>query len=88
MDEVFRAINDPNRRLLLDALRDDDGQSLGQLCQHLPSMTRQGVMNHLGILETAEGSSYPESIRRMSSGSIDRGSTRRARAQDQDTGGS
>ncbi|MGI9528555.1 MAG: ArsR/SmtB family transcription factor [Acidimicrobiia bacterium] len=53
MDEVFKAINDPNRRLLLDALRDDDGQTLGQLCEHLPSMTRQGVMNHLSILEEA-----------------------------------
>ena len=53
MDEVFSAINDPSRRLLLDALYDRDGQSLGELCDHLPTMTRQGVMNHLGVLEEA-----------------------------------
>lgn len=54
MDEVFKAINDPNRRLLLDALYERDGQTLGELCEHLPSMTRHGVMNHLGILEGAQ----------------------------------
>ena len=53
MDEVFKAINDPNRRLLLDALYERDGQSLGELCEHLPTMTRHGVMNHLRILEEA-----------------------------------
>lgn len=51
MDEVFTAINDSNRRLLLDALYEQDGQSLRELCAHLPAMTRQGVMNHLRILE-------------------------------------
>lgn len=54
MDEVFRAINDPSRRLLLDALYERDGQTLGELCAHLPEMTRYGVMNHLRILEEAE----------------------------------
>lgn len=53
MDEVFRAINDPSRRLLLDKLREQDGQTLSELCTHLPEMTRFGVMNHLGILEEA-----------------------------------
>lgn len=53
MDEVFSAIDDANRRLLLDALYDEDGQTLRELCGHLPTMTRQGVMNHLGILEDA-----------------------------------
>jgi len=53
MDEVFRALNDPSRRLLLDRLFDLDGQTLGQLCEHLPEMTRFGVMNHLNILENA-----------------------------------
>jgi DNA-binding transcriptional ArsR family regulator/uncharacterized protein YndB with AHSA1/START domain len=53
MDEVFSAINDPNRRLLLDALVEHDGQTLGELCSHLPTMTRQGVMSHLGVLERA-----------------------------------
>jgi len=54
MDEVFRAINDPSRRLLLDVLYERDGQTLGELCAHLPEMTRYGVMNHLGVLEEAE----------------------------------
>ncbi len=54
MDEVFRAINDPNRRLLLDRLFANDGQTLGELCEHLPGMTRFGVMNHLRVLEEAD----------------------------------
>jgi DNA-binding transcriptional ArsR family regulator/uncharacterized protein YndB with AHSA1/START domain len=54
MDEVFKAINDPSRRLLLDELYERDGQTLGELCAHLPGMTRYGVMNHLRILEEAE----------------------------------
>ncbi|MCH7585040.1 MAG: helix-turn-helix domain-containing protein [Acidobacteria bacterium] len=53
MDEVFRAINDPSRRRLLDALFAEDGQTLGRLCDHLPTMTRYGVMNHLRVLEAA-----------------------------------
>lgn len=53
MDEVFRAIGDPNRRALLDALFQEDGQTLRSLCEHLPGMTRQGVMSHLGVLEGA-----------------------------------
>lgn len=53
MDEVFRAINDANRRTLLDALYERDGQNLGELCAHLAFMTRHGVMNHLRILEEA-----------------------------------
>ncbi len=50
---VFKALNDPSRRLLLDALFANDGQSLGELCVLLPEMTRFGVMNHLSILEHA-----------------------------------
>ena len=51
MDEVFGALNDPSRRLLLDKLFVEDGQTLGQLCAYLPGMTRFGVMNHLKVLE-------------------------------------
>lgn len=54
MDAVFRAINDPSRRRLLDELFENDGQTLGELCAHLPEMTRYGVMNHLKVLEEAE----------------------------------
>ncbi|MDX1469431.1 MAG: SRPBCC domain-containing protein [Acidimicrobiia bacterium] len=53
MDEVFRAINDPGRRILLDALYERDGQTLGELTGLLPDMTRFGVMNHLRVLEEA-----------------------------------
>ena len=52
-DEVFKALNDPSRRLLLDRLFDEDGQTLGELTAHLPQMTRFGVMNHLSVLEAA-----------------------------------
>ena len=50
---IFRAVADPNRRVLLDQLYERDGQTLGELCEHLPGMTRFGVMKHLGILEEA-----------------------------------
>jgi uncharacterized protein YndB with AHSA1/START domain len=52
MDEVFKALADPTRRSLLDALYEHDGQSLSALEQRLP-MTRFGVMKHLRILEEA-----------------------------------
>jgi uncharacterized protein YndB with AHSA1/START domain/DNA-binding transcriptional ArsR family regulator len=54
MAVVFRALGDPNRRVLLDWLYERDGQTLGELCGHLPEMTRFGVMKHLGVLEDAE----------------------------------
>ncbi len=52
MDKVFKALADAGRRLLLDRLRADNGQTLGQLCEHL-DMTRQAVTKHLAILEEA-----------------------------------
>jgi DNA-binding transcriptional ArsR family regulator len=52
MDEVFKALADAGRRKLLDALRTENGQTLGELCRHL-DMTRQAVTKHLAILETA-----------------------------------
>jgi uncharacterized protein YndB with AHSA1/START domain/DNA-binding transcriptional ArsR family regulator len=52
MDEVFRALADPTRRLLLDELFKQDGQTLNALEQRLP-MTRFGVMKHLKLLEAA-----------------------------------
>lgn len=53
MDAVFRALADPTRRLLLDALFEVDGQSAGELCARVPEMTRFGVTKHLGLLEEA-----------------------------------
>src|SRR3954471_7928020 len=52
MDAVFKALADPTRRGLLDALFEDDGQTLGALEERLP-MTRFGVMQHLRVLEEA-----------------------------------
>src|SRR5579859_1201751 len=52
-DDVFKALADPSRRLLLDSLFVDDGQTLGDLSARLPGMTRFGVMKHLRLLEAA-----------------------------------
>lgn len=54
MAPIFRSVADPSRRLLLDRLFERDGQTLGELCGHLPAMTRFGVMRHLGVLEEAD----------------------------------
>ena len=51
-DQVFRALADPHRRLLLDRLFERDGQSLVVLQSGHP-MTRFGVMKHLRVLEEA-----------------------------------
>ena len=52
MDEVFKALADPSRRLLLDGLNDRNGQTLSELCAGL-SMARQSVSKHLAVLEGA-----------------------------------
>jgi len=52
VDRVFKALADPGRRLLLDQLHRVNGQTLGQLCEHL-DMTRQAVTKHLKLLEEA-----------------------------------
>lgn len=49
---MFKALADPTRRALLDALRERDGQTLSELCEDA-EMTRFGVMKHLRILEDA-----------------------------------
>ncbi|MFD7709557.1 ArsR/SmtB family transcription factor [Streptomyces sp. NPDC059785] len=52
MDQVFKALGDRTRRRLLDLLHEDNGQSLGELCEHM-DMARQSVTQHLGVLEAA-----------------------------------
>jgi DNA-binding transcriptional ArsR family regulator len=52
MDKVFKALADPSRRQLLDRLHVENGQTLGELCEHL-EMTRQAVTKHLKLLEEA-----------------------------------
>ncbi|GAB19895.1 putative ArsR family transcriptional regulator [Gordonia effusa NBRC 100432] len=53
---VFRALADPTRRLLLDRLRQRNGQTLTELSTGLGGdrgMTRQTATQHLGVLEAA-----------------------------------
>jgi uncharacterized protein YndB with AHSA1/START domain/DNA-binding transcriptional ArsR family regulator len=52
MDDVFKALADSNRRLLLDSLDSHNGQTLRELSSGL-DMTRQSVSKHLAILEGA-----------------------------------
>lgn len=49
---MFKALCDPSRRKLLDLLYTHNGQTLGELCEHL-TMTRQAVSKHLAVLEAA-----------------------------------
>lgn len=51
-DLLFKALADPSRRKLLDLLYEHDGRTLNDLCEHL-DMSRQGVTQHLALLEAA-----------------------------------
>ncbi len=56
-EEVFRAIADPVRRLLLEQLALRNDQTLFELCVRLTTagrgMSRQAVSKHLAVLEDA-----------------------------------
>jgi uncharacterized protein YndB with AHSA1/START domain/DNA-binding transcriptional ArsR family regulator len=52
MELVFKALADPTRRRLLDLLRERNGQTLRELCEHL-AMARQSATQHLDILVRA-----------------------------------
>jgi uncharacterized protein YndB with AHSA1/START domain/DNA-binding transcriptional ArsR family regulator len=52
VDQVFKALADPTRRLFLDRLREQDGQTLGELCTRL-GMARQSATQHLDVLVRA-----------------------------------
>ena len=52
LDAVFKALADPTRRLLLDRLRERNGQTLGELCEPL-GMARQSATQHLDLLQKA-----------------------------------
>jgi DNA-binding transcriptional ArsR family regulator len=51
-DLLFKALADSSRRKLLDVLHAHDGRTLSELCEYL-DMTRQGVTQHLDVLEAA-----------------------------------
>jgi DNA-binding transcriptional ArsR family regulator len=52
LDDIFKALADSSRRLLLDRLQARSGQTLAELCQEM-EMTRQAVTKHLALLEAA-----------------------------------
>ncbi len=51
-EAVFKALADASRRRLLDRLHQQNGQTLGELCEGM-KMTRQAVAKHLAILKKA-----------------------------------
>ncbi|SHF36533.1 transcriptional regulator, ArsR family [Seinonella peptonophila] len=52
MNDVFKALADPTRRMILDLLKDKD-LSAGDIANHF-SMTKPSISNHLSILKKAE----------------------------------
>jgi DNA-binding transcriptional ArsR family regulator len=57
VEEVFRALADPVRRLLVEQLALRDDQTLFELCVRLTTagrgMSRQAVSKHLAVLQQA-----------------------------------
>lgn len=56
--DVFKALADPTRRIILDELAERDGQTLFEICGRLLmihglSSSRQAVSQHLDVLEGA-----------------------------------
>jgi DNA-binding transcriptional ArsR family regulator len=56
MTEVFKALADETRRLILDELTDRNGQTLFELCARLAmkhgiGSSRQAISQHLDVLE-------------------------------------
>lgn len=57
-DDVFKALADQTRRTILDELAERDGQTLFEICgrlltKHGLNTSRQGVSQHLALLEAA-----------------------------------
>lgn len=52
-DAVIAAIADSSRRRILDALRAEDGRTVGELAAHLAPLGRHVVLKHVGVLERA-----------------------------------
>lgn len=58
MGDVYRALDDSTRRLILDELAARDGRTLFDLCsllttRHGLGLTRQAISQHLAVLEEA-----------------------------------
>jgi predicted transcriptional regulator len=57
-DELFKALSDRTRRIILDELVRKSGQTLFEICSRLSmnhglAISRQGVSQHLAVLEAA-----------------------------------
>ncbi|MGV0837966.1 ArsR/SmtB family transcription factor [Mycolicibacterium thermoresistibile] len=57
--DVFKALADPTRRIILDELTERDGQTLFEICARLTSRhglgsSRQAISQHLDVLEAAD----------------------------------
>jgi DNA-binding transcriptional ArsR family regulator len=53
LDPVWKALSDPTRRVILDALRDRQ-RTTTEIVELFPQLTRFGVMKHLEVLRQAE----------------------------------
>jgi DNA-binding transcriptional ArsR family regulator len=58
VSDVYEALAAPVRRAILDELRDQDGQTLFEVCSRLAmkhglGLSRQAISQHLEVLETA-----------------------------------
>lgn len=56
--DVFKALADPTRRIILDELQIKDAQSLFEICsrlamRHAMTSSRQAISQHLAVLEEA-----------------------------------
>jgi len=56
--DIFKALADPTRRIILDELAARDGQTLFEICGRLVTnhdlgLTRQAISQHLAVLEAA-----------------------------------
>ncbi|GAA0552988.1 hypothetical protein GCM10009546_13730 [Actinomadura livida] len=56
--DVFKALADPTRRIILDELTDRNGQTLFEICARLTTKhqfgsSRQAISQHLDVLEGA-----------------------------------
>ncbi|MDG9722931.1 MULTISPECIES: ArsR/SmtB family transcription factor [unclassified Streptomyces] len=57
-DDLFKALADRTRRTILDELAEKSGQTLFEICsrlsvKHQLGISRQGVSQHLAVLEAA-----------------------------------
>jgi DNA-binding transcriptional ArsR family regulator len=58
VSDVYKAIADETRRIILDELTERNGQTLFEICarlatKHQLALTRQAISQHLAVLEEA-----------------------------------